>query len=74
VKNLSVLGINWGGYRKFDRAVYDHSITQSIALWAAGRLRPHVSNVLALEQASEALALLKNRAATGKVILRVAAE
>jgi NADPH2:quinone reductase len=36
-----------------------------------GKLRPHVSHVLPLEQANEALDLLRTRKATGKVVLRI---
>lgn len=71
VKNITVIGYNWGGYKKIDRPAFIRSVEDSIALWAEGRLKPHVSNVLDLDQASLALDLLKTRAATGKVVLRV---
>ena len=36
---------------------------------AEGRIKPHVSHVLPLEQAEEALALLSGRKSTGKVVV-----
>jgi len=72
VKNITVLGFSWNAYRKIDPALMRHSLKNCIDLWAAGKLHPHVSQVLPLEQAADALDLLKNRTATGKVILQVA--
>jgi NADPH2:quinone reductase len=37
-----------------------------------GRLKPHVSHVLALEAAAEGLELLRSRASTGKVVITIA--
>ena len=72
VKNISVLGFSWNAYRHIDPSLMRHSLEGCIGLWAAGKLKPHVSQILPLEQASAALDLLKNRTATGKVILQVA--
>ena len=36
-----------------------------------GKLKPHISNILPLEKANEALDLLRERKATGKVIVKV---
>jgi NADPH2:quinone reductase len=48
------------------------SLAALFAWYEAGRLRPHVSDVLPLEEAEAALDLLRNRAAMGKVVLRIA--
>jgi NADPH2:quinone reductase len=47
------------------------SFAALFAWYELGRLRPHVSNVLPLEQANAALDLLRRREATGKVVLRI---
>ena len=39
--------------------------------YVEGRIKPHVSNVLPLAQANEALDLLRQRKATGKVVVRI---
>ncbi|MEL6767617.1 MAG: NADPH:quinone oxidoreductase family protein [Pseudomonadota bacterium] len=70
VKNLDVVGFYWGAYYKFRSDVLAESFRRLTEWYVQGRIRPHVSNVLPLERANEALALLKNREATGKVVLR----
>ena len=72
VKNLNVLGVFWGGYKTTNPTVLTDSFKVLIDWYRAGKLKPHVSNVLELEQANAALDLLRTRQATGKVIVRVA--
>ena len=69
VKNLTVIGLYWGGYLRFRPEVLTQSLAQLFDWHAAGRLRPHVSNVLPLDRAAEALELLRSRASTGKVVV-----
>lgn len=69
VKNLSVLGLYWGGYLKFAPEVLTQSMTELFQWYAEGKLRPHVSHVLPLDRAAEGLELLKSRKSTGKVVI-----
>lgn len=71
VKNVTVIGYWWGAYRKLNPTLVRDSLAECVQWWADGKLQPHVSQTLPLEQAAEALALLKSRAATGKVVLTV---
>ncbi len=71
VKNLSVLGFYWGGYARVNPKVLTDSFQQLFTWYAEGKLKPHVSNVLPLDQANEALDLLRTRKATGKVVVQV---
>lgn len=73
VKNLVVLGFYWSAWAKLDPGAMAESLARLFGWWEAGRLRPHVSHVLTLGEAEAALELLRTRAATGKVVLRVAA-
>ncbi len=73
VKNLAVLGFYWSAWAKLDPAAMAESLARLFGWWEAGRLRPHVSHVLPLAEAEAALDLLRTRAATGKVVLRVSA-
>ncbi|MEM7496994.1 MAG: NADPH:quinone oxidoreductase family protein [Pseudomonadota bacterium] len=70
VKNLDVIGFYWGAYYKFRSDVLAESFRRLTEWYINGRIRPHVSHVLPLEKANEALDLLRNREATGKVVLR----
>ncbi|MBE0454023.1 NADPH:quinone oxidoreductase family protein [Roseovarius autotrophicus] len=69
VKNISVMGLYWGGYLKFRPEVVTQSMTTLFGWYAEGRLRPHVSHILPLERAGEALDLLRTRKSTGKVVV-----
>lgn len=69
VKNISVMGLYWGGYLKFRPEVVTNSMSTLFGWYAAGHLRPHVSHLLPLEQAAEALELLRTRKSTGKVVV-----
>lgn len=69
IKNLAVLGYYWGAWRKLDPASIRASMIELLDWWRTGRIRPHVSNRLPLDQAVEAIGLLTSRAATGKVVL-----
>ncbi len=71
VKNLTVLGLYWGGYLRLDPSVLTDSFRVLIDWYVEGRLHPHVSHVLPLEDANEGLDLLRQRAATGKVIIEI---
>ena len=71
VKNITVVGFYWGGYAKFKPSVLTDSFTQLFTWYSEGRLKPHVSHVLPLEKANEALQLLIDRKATGKVVVQV---
>jgi NADPH2:quinone reductase len=72
VKNLTVIGFYWGGYTRVNPKVLTDSFAVLTRWYVDGKIKPHVSNVLPLEQANEALDLLRTRQATGKVVVRVA--
>ena len=71
VKNLSVLGFYWGGYARVNPKVLTDSFAALFQMYADGKLKPHVSHVLPLDQANDALDLLRTRKATGKVVVQV---
>jgi len=69
VKNLTVIGLYWGGYLRFRPDVLTESLAELMGWYADGKLRPHVSHVLPLARAGEALELLRARKSTGKVVV-----
>lgn len=73
VKNITVIGFYWGGYLSFDPDALTQSMGELFDMYIAGKLKPHVSHVLPLEQAEDALELLRSRASTGKVVVTPAA-
>lgn len=72
VKNISVLGLYWGSYRKHAPDLLLEQFAELFSWYTAGKLKPLVSEVLPLERAGEALERLKSRKATGKVVVRIA--
>jgi NADPH:quinone reductase len=72
LKNTEVIGAGWGAYVLAKPAV-THEIGQAIGeLMAAGVVTPVVGARFPLKRAGEALTLLDERGATGKVVLEVA--
>lgn len=69
VKNITVIGLNWGGYLRFNPEALTGSLATLIGWYEAGRLRPHVSHVLPLDRVEEALELLRARKSTGKIVV-----
>ena len=69
VKNLSVMGFYWGGYLGFAPDALTESLGELMRWHSEGRIKPHVSHVVPLERAEEALALLADRKSTGKVVV-----
>jgi NADPH2:quinone reductase len=71
LKNYSIVGVFVGAWaEKFphESAVANERLMQWVA---QGRLRPHVSRVLPLEQATEAMASVMDRTVQGRVVLRI---
>ncbi len=71
VKNISVVGVYWGAYRKRDPALLQQSWQQLLEWHAEGALSPHISATYPLTQAPAALASLIERRATGKLVVTI---
>jgi NADPH:quinone reductase len=69
VKNAQALGFHWGSYRDHDPARVHAAFEKLLGWYADGRIHPHVSEVLPLEQARAGLELLLGRSRTGKIVL-----
>jgi NADPH2:quinone reductase len=72
VKNLSVLGLYWGGYLKFAPHVLTDSLRTLFGWFAEGALHPHISHELPFDRYLDGLELLRSRQATGKVVITIA--
>lgn len=71
VKNLDVLGFYWGGYAAFRPDLLRESLATLTRWHGEGLIRPHISHILPFERAPEGLDLLRERRATGKVVVRI---
>jgi len=71
VKNLTVIGLYWGGYPKFAPKTLSRSMATLFDWYKTGGLRPHISHQLPLSRAAEALELLRTRKSTGKIVVTI---
>ena len=70
LKNASIVGLFWGAYLQNDPGVLRQSFLQLAALYAAGKLMPHIHHVFPLDEAADALRELMERRALGKIVLK----
>lgn len=73
VKNCAAIGFYWGSYRRKDPARLRAAFETLFEWYGEGRLTPHVSQRFPLDEAPAALAALKGRTATGKIVLTTGA-
>lgn len=69
VRNITVIGLWWGGYLDFAPEELTDSLRDLLQWWQEGRLKPHVSAEMGLDRLPEALALIRERKVTGKLVL-----
>ena len=69
LKSCQIVGVFYGAMTMRDQATSRAIGDELISLVATGDLRPHVSGRFPLEQAGEALRLLIDRKAVGKVVV-----
>ncbi len=72
VKNLTAIGFYFGAFAALRPEVVRASFETLLGWYDDGKLRPHVSQLMPLEEADAALELLAARRATGKIVLEVA--
>lgn len=71
VKNITIHGFYWGGYRQLDLKALRDSLETVFGLYTAGRLHPRVGEVLELDRIAEGYRLLAGRKAVGKIVIRL---
>ena len=71
LKNIAVSGLQWSDYRERDPAWVARVQSKIFDLHVQGKLDPLISKTLPLEQYAEAMTLLKEGQAQGKIVLTV---
>jgi NADPH2:quinone reductase len=71
LKGCAIVGVYFGGFRTRFPEQNAENFRQMFRWFDEGRLKPAVSLTLPLEKAAEALTMLANRTAVGKIVLRV---
>ncbi|MGE4218192.1 MAG: NADPH:quinone oxidoreductase family protein [Alphaproteobacteria bacterium] len=69
VKNVDVVGVFWGAYRRRAPQQVRDGIEELLGWWREGALKPHVSMTFPAQRTAEAMAALLGRATTGKVAI-----
>jgi NADPH2:quinone reductase len=69
LKSCQVVGVFWGAAVARDQAAHQQNIKELMALYADGKIRPHVSEHFPLARAGEAITHLAGRKALGKVVV-----
>ena len=72
VKNISVIGVHWGSYRRHAPQRLSESFETLFEWYREGRFQPMIAATYPLERAVEALQALKSRRLTGKLVVSVA--
>src|SRR3954471_1901173 len=67
MKGCDIVGVFWGTWTQKNPAAFAASIDELLALYASGKIKPHVSERFPLSRGAEAIAHLGSRQAMGKV-------
>jgi len=73
IKNYSIAGLHWGLYRQRAPQLIPECTEALFALYAAGKIRPHVGREAPLADAVMVLEEVASRKTTGKAVLTVEA-
>jgi NADPH2:quinone reductase len=71
VKNITVHGFYWGAHRILAPVMVSKSFDDLLSWYGAGNLKPHISHIFDLADASKAMEMLKSRKSTGKIVLSI---
>ena len=71
IKNYSIVGLHWGLYRQRAPQLIPECTEALFALYAAGKIRPHVGREAPLADAVRVLEEVASRKTTGKAVLTV---
>jgi NADPH2:quinone reductase len=69
LRNISVVGVAWGAFLEMEPGLLRATAAELQPMVASGVVRPLVGAVVPFERAGEALRLLEERRAVGKVVL-----
>lgn len=72
LKGCEIVGVFWGAFTQREPEANRENTRELLEYVGQGKLNPHISATFPLEQAGEALAVLAERRALGKVIVKVA--
>jgi NADPH2:quinone reductase len=69
LKGCQIVGVFWGAFTGRDPAANQVNVQELMALYTAGKIKPHISAVYPMDRAGEAITDLAERRAQGKVVV-----
>ncbi len=69
LKGCSIVGVFWGAFTKNEPERNRENNWELMAMYAAGKVKPHIHATFPLERAAEALNEVLNKRVSGKVVL-----
>lgn len=72
LKQTSLIGVFWGAHARIAPEKNAENVAELLRWFADGKLKPHISATYPLDRYSEALDVVMERAARGKVVLTTA--
>jgi len=69
LKGCSIVGVFWGSFTKNEPEHNRENNWELMAMYAAGKIKPHIHATYPLDRAAEALTEVLNKRVTGKVVL-----
>jgi len=69
LKGCSIVGVFWGSFTRNEPDRNRENNWELMAMYAAGKIKPHIHATYPLERAAEALNEVLNKRVTGKVVL-----
>ena len=71
LKGSSVVGVFWGAFTQHEPQAHMENMRELVAWFRSGELKPHISDVLPLDEAGKAMRILADRRAMGKVVIEM---
>jgi NADPH2:quinone reductase len=71
LKSCQIIGVFWGAFVAREPVANAANVAELMALYAAGKIKPHVSATFALADGAAAIQHLMDRKATGKVVIEI---
>ncbi|MFL6547508.1 MAG: NADPH:quinone oxidoreductase family protein [Povalibacter sp.] len=71
LKGCSIIGVFWGAHTRREPAVHAENLAALLRLFDEGKLNPEIMELEGLGSIHEALTLLQERRAVGKIVMRV---
>ena len=71
LKGAAIVGVFWGRFAEKEPTTHQQNTRELFAWYAEGKIRPMISRAFPLEDGANAIAMLAERRATGKVVVTI---